>query len=246
MSEDRRAKMLEQIRRNIELYGHHIYAIPGSRLPRYAYTIGRQGRLLGDLVFAGGEYFKLREVSTIINDIVNRLSELELIDERPLEVGAFGSFIFRKVDPSWSSSLMLGALDYYSSKCVLASQVVPLGEHWTADVPDMSVPWNADMEPIWRWVHEPWPYSVPETSIAVTNLDALRGNRITEAARWEESQWEIFAGHGPDVPRDMARFVPLGVLLGVDPSLRAVLDLAVGEGICRNPDETEWRAWFTK
>ena len=98
--------------------------------------------------------------------------------------------------------------------------------------------------PAWRWLREPWTYPVPDDSTAVTNLAALRGERITEASRWEVDEWEMFAGAGPDVPQDEMRVVPIGTLVAADESLAPVVHLAVGEGLCRDPEPgSEWHPW---
>ena len=76
-----------------------------------------------------------------------------------------------------------------------------------------------------------------------TNLDALRGERITEASRWEDDQWELFAGAGPDVPQSEIRVIPLATLIAMDPSLDAVTSLKVGESLWRNTSEVRWHHW---
>src|SRR5262249_1743851 len=87
-----------------------------------------------------------------------------------------------------------------------------------------------------RRQHEPWPFPAPKDAVAATDLAALRGDRITEAMRWEEDEWEIFAGDGPDIPEDELRVVSLGSLVAMDESLVPVVYLAVGEGLLRDPD----------
>jgi hypothetical protein len=77
----------------------------------------------------------------------------------------------------------------------------------------------------------------------VTNLDALRGKPITEAVRWEENEWELFAGAGPDVEDHDIRIVSLGTLLGSDRSIEVVAGLAVGEGLWRHPADLKWQPW---
>jgi hypothetical protein len=96
---------------------------------------------------------------------------------------------------------------------------------------------------VWQWLTDPWEYAVPDDSVAITNLDALRGKSITEAVRWEEDQWELFAGAGPDVPRDDMRKVPLGTLLAADPTLTAVLGLEIEQGLLRDPADLVWYDW---
>jgi hypothetical protein len=108
---------------------------------------------------------------------------------------------------------MLGAFDYYQKRDIPALQIVPDQAHWTVDVPDMSMPCSATTEPVWQWLHEPWTYPVPKHSTAATNLAALRGERITEVMRWEEDEWEIFAGEGPDVREDECAWFLSGLSL---------------------------------
>jgi len=180
----------------------------------------------------------------IINSIAAQLKLQR--DQEVFEVAGHGSFSLRNVHSSWSAELMLGALDYYQKRDIPALQIVPGGDHWTIDVPDMSAPWNATKEPVWRWLREPWTYPVPENSTAATNLSALRGNRITEAARWEEDEWEICAGAAPDVPEGEMRVVPLGTLIAADESLLPVVNPAIDEGLWRDPDpDSEWQPWTT-
>lgn len=67
---------------------------------------------------------------------------------------------------------------------------------------------------------------------------------MTEACRWEDDYWELFAGVGPDVPREETRIVELGTMLAADPSLAPIRDLEVGGGIWRE-DGSEWHVWET-
>jgi hypothetical protein len=109
-------------------------------------------------------------------------------------------------------------------------------------VPDLSHPWTAAEGHGWRWLFDEWPYPVPKNSMALTDLDALRGKRITELMRWEEDEWEIFSGAGPDFPESERRVVPLGVLLAADSSLLPVVHLPVGKGLWRDMG-AEWQPW---
>jgi hypothetical protein len=138
---------------------------------------------------------------------------------------------------------MLGAFDFYQRRDIPGFQIAPDNERWTLDIPDLTRPWNAKSEPVWRWLHEPWEYPVSPESVASTNLDALRGERITKAARWEDDQWELFAGAGPDVPPSDLRVIPLGTLLGIDPSLEVVTSLKVGTALWRDTVDLIWHPW---
>jgi hypothetical protein len=236
-----RKRALEVIRENIARSGHHIYLVSSNGpTPRFAYTIGVTDSIGVELILAGAIFYMKDEVVTVINEIVAQMKAQP--HREVFEVDGQGSFTLCEVHSSWAQELLLGAFDYYQKRDIRVLQIVPDPAHWTVDVPDMSAPWSARQEPVWQWLREPWEYPVPENSTATTNLAALRGNRITEAARWEEDNWEIFAGAGPDVPKDEMRVVPLAALLGTDGSLARVLNLEVGTGVWRNAD-SDWHPW---
>jgi len=187
ISDAQRKRALDDIRENIARSGQHIYVVIGDTTPRFAYTIGANVALGFELVLAGAIFYMREEVGQIIRDAIAQLRASR--DRELIEAAGLGSFTLRKVDSSWARELMLGVFDYYQKKDIPAFQIVPDRDHWTIDVPNMSVPWAATQEPVWRWLHEPWSYPVPEDSTATTNLAALRGERITEACRWEEGEW---------------------------------------------------------
>jgi hypothetical protein len=164
------------------------------------------------------------------------------VPDSSLAVDGVGSFQVGRVHHSWAKELLLGAFDFYGRDDVAALQLVPEAEAWTIDVPDLSAPWSGASEPVWRWLKEPWGLDVSPMSTAVTNLAALRGEPISQAARWEETDWEIFAGAGPDVLNEDMRVVPLATLLGFDPSLEPVTQLEVGSAIRREPPGP-WEPW---
>ena len=235
---DDRAQMLDRIRESIASVGHHVTLVQGGIVPRFAYTIGLSDR--GDapeLVLAGTSTLSGAEVKTVLDAVAPRAAAPE---GEPIVVEGVGSFALAPADPTWARRLLLGVFDFYGGRDVPVGQVVPLGDLWTVDVPDLSRPFGS--EPVWRWLEEPWPYEVPESSVTATNLDALRGHPVTEAARWEDDEWEMFHGSGPDTPEADVRFVPLATLLGFDPTLDAVARLDVGRAIQREAGG-EWEAW---
>lgn len=246
-----RARALELIKRNIEKSGFHIYLIAGgSPKPRFAYTIGLRESLGAELVLAGALYYgKKDEVFEILHSLRKQLATGVKGKLGPTWLSTFsvprlGSFTLRKADSSWASKLLLGAVDYYGTKDIDAYQIVPEEKHQTIDIPNMAKAWNPTEEPVWRWLQdETWPYSIPRGSEAMTDLAALRGAPVTEACRWEENYWELFAGDGPDVSKADARLVPLACLLAADPSLAPVVNLALGEGLWRDGEGGEWNRW---
>jgi len=239
-----RDAMLEKIRSNIKRYGHHVYLVVGKRSPRFAYTIGVSPVKGAEVVLAGAATYSNEDVKRIIDAVVSTESSA-LVEGFSMEVASpgLGKITLRRVDSSWAKIMMRGALDYYSTADVPALQVVPDEDHWTIDIPDLSRPRTTESEPVWQWLSEPWAFAVSDRSVAVTNLDALRGKPITEAARWEIDQWELFAGAGPDVPRSEIREVPLGTLLATDPSLFVVTELEIGKGLWRDGADGTWHNW---
>ena len=155
---------------------------------------------------------------------------------------SLGVFHMNSVHVSWVDALMLGALDYFKSQ-IKAYQLIPDGDRKTIDVPNLSRKVDFNKEPIWKWLDTAWEFDVPEKSFAVTNIEALRGKLITEAARWEDDQWELFSGAGPDVTEEDMRVIPLGTLLAYDSSLIRVTELKVGEALWRNQGDKNWNQW---
>ena len=232
------------IRSNIASHGRHVYVVAGDGpLPRFAYTIGVRDRIGVELVLAGASIFQANEVTHIINHIASKLQIDEAQRDKNYDLGSLGRFSLRPTDPSWTSGLMLGALDYYKVISLQVLQIVPDDLHMTIDTPDLARHWNASEQPVWQWLYTPWTLDVPPTSKAITNMSALKGKRITEAARWETNQWELFSGAGSDVATGEARVVPLGTLLAVDATLMVVTHLDIGRAIWRDSERDDWRAW---
>ncbi len=254
MCELDRTKALELIRRNIEDHGFHVYMIAQESTPRFAYTIGLSGSIGAELVLAGAHYYFGVDVMRILHSIREQLdpsarrgwfrsrAPARTFGDR-FEVRGLGTFTLVKADVSWTRELLLGAIDYYDRKDVIAYQIVPDKNHWTVDVPNMATELGAATELAWRWLKEPWPYAFPENSTATTHIAALRGERVTEVNRWELFDWEMFAGAGPDVKESELRVVPICCLVGADPTLARALELAVGEGIWRVGDGA-WHDWL--
>jgi len=237
-----KAEALDKIRCNITNFGHHIYVVAGGPNPRFSYSVGLSEVIGAEVIMAGSSFYSIDEVGEIINGIAKMLrSNMDWMEVQFL-LGSKGRLSLSAVDRSWTSKLILGALDYYNASEVIAFQISPDPEHWTIDVPDLSVPWDAASEPCWQWLEKPWSYPVSKSSVAVTNLDALKGDPVTEVMRWEETEWELFAGSGPDVEQDEIRIVPLGTLLAADASLVSVTSLAAGKGLWRQPGG-EWNPW---
>ncbi|WP_133989690.1 hypothetical protein [Dinghuibacter silviterrae] len=137
----------------------------------------------------------------------------------------------------------LGVIDYYETNDIKSLQIIPDFHHYTLDVPDTSPKWDVNLNPIWQWLDRKWDYNVPENSTVVTNINALLGEAITEVMRWEENEWEMFAGPGPERDKKDMRVVPLGTMLGIDKMLLPAIDLRIGKGLWREGDNSEWNDW---
>jgi len=235
---------LDLINSNIEKYGHHIYLVSGGVVPRFAYSIGAIKETGGyELILAGAIYYSAKEAGQIINEIKKSISGGLGQYDAEIIIEGFGSFRLRKVDPSWIHKLMFGALDFHKKNTFFVWQIIPDGKHFMVDVPNMEEAWNADKAPVWQWLDKPWGYHIPSNSKAITNLAALYGEPITEASHWEEAEWELFAGAGPDVMKSDMRVVPLGTLLALDKSLITVTELKIGHSLWREGLEFEWQIW---
>jgi hypothetical protein len=235
----------DRIRDNIARKGHHVYLVSGGPAPRFAYTIGLSETLGTELILAGACFYLNDEAGSIVDEIALELKSRAPSVRPTFETNSYGSFTLGKVHTTWVTTLMLGALDFYQVADISALQIVPDEAHRTIDVPNLAEPWSMASAPAWKWLYEPWTYPVPPNSVAVSNLGALRGDRISEAMRWEEDEWELFAGAGPNVPKDELRVVSLGTLLGVDMSLVPVVNLPIGTGLWRDT-VSEWHPWRTR
>lgn len=234
-----RSEARERIAQNILTHGHHVYIVSGGPTPRWAYTIGLSPDAGFELVLAGGTVFLKDDVLGILARLASHTARRDRTTSFVLP--RWGAFRLGPVCRAWSERLLLGANDYYRT-VVEALQVVPDQSHRTIDVPDLSRPLTRNAVTPWRWLDEPWPYEISKTSEAMTNLETLMGGRVTEAARWEEDYWEVFSGSGEEVNRDDARLVPMGTLLGADPSLEAIARLEIGEALRREPPG-DWETW---
>lgn len=234
-----RNKALEKIRGNIERDGCHVYVVAASDTPRFAYSIGASPRVGYEVILAGAAYYSDAEVGRIINAMVEAASSKSIGSEE-IVLESLGVFRLGPVSSSWVQKLMLGAVDFYGD--VSARQILLDDAYWTADTPDLSRPYDEERSPVWgdkQTNHA----TVPMAAVAVTNLDALRGHPVTEAARWEDGLWEMFAGTGPDVSPEDVRKVPLWTLVAIDRSLEPVMQLRVGEALWRDADELIWNEW---
>jgi hypothetical protein len=233
----------EAIKLNIQRYGHHINLVSGGNVPRYGYTIGLCKTLGFELVIAGAIIYMKDELYMIVNCIAEILKKQEGEKTDEISVYNLGRFSLSTVDSSWSNMMMLGVFDYYGIESVKAFQIKPDIIHSTLDIPDMTRKWDPSSEPVWQWLNSEWSYPVPKHSQVITNLDALQGYAVSELMRWETDEWEMFSGAGPEIEKDQIRVVPLGLMLGIDRSLEAALNVPVGKGLWREAPTDKWNTW---
>jgi hypothetical protein len=238
---DAQDAMRARIESDIASFGHHITLVRGGKVPRFAYTIGL-ARLAGnEVVLAGATTLSARDVKRTTNAAADVVRTGAAMPDATFEVDNIGTFRLGPVDGSWIRLLLRGATSFYHDR-IAALQIVPDDSERTIDVPDMSRAYDEAHEPVWRWLTAPWPFEIAPSSAAVTNIEALRGRPITEVARWEQDQWEMFAGAGPDVRPEDVRAVPIATLLGFDESAWPVVKIEVGAGLWREP-RGAWQAW---
>ncbi len=234
------------MRSNIERHGCHIYNVMGGESPRYAYTVGLHEKYGMELVLAGLVTMPTSLTASLLNRAVGLLRDQQPADIT-VEVEGFGAFKLLKTDPSWNKLMLLGCYDFYRTEDVTAWQLVPLDEEIrTIDVPDMARPYSTEQQPVWQWLDGGWPHSPPSNVEVVTNLDALLGYAVSELMRWEESEWEMFSGPGPEVPEDQMHVVPLATLLAFDSTLQPALEVPVGSGLFREFEDDApgpWQRW---
>jgi hypothetical protein len=238
-----RSELLARISSNIAQTGYHVTLVTGGELPRFAYTIGCTTTLAAEFVFAGGEFYSKDQVSEIIAATISLATEESDWPNRSISLHELGSFSLAKADTSWAKLLLLGAFDYYQQADLQVWQIVPDQAHHTLDIPAMAQAFEAAAQPVWQWLTRKWEYPIPSNSMAITNLQVLAGVKATEIMRWEEAEWEIFAGAGPDIPKAEMRIVPLGTLLGIDASLDVAVHLAIEKGLRRDSVTLDWNTW---
>jgi hypothetical protein len=234
-----RSEFLASVEEHIATGGAHFTFVTQGVCPRYAYSIGMHAKKCHEYIFAGGLYYEFNEMK----DTMQAAVQQNVRSGEDLSVGGVGTFSVGRVHHTWIDLMMLGAVDFYANESVSALQILPKETRRTIDVPDMSEPWSAERSLGWKWLRVPWDYPIPPVSVATTNLAALGGAAVTEAARWEDDRWELFAGSGPDTPEKELRVAPLGTFLASDSSLDRILSLRVGQALWRQDRSSDWNEW---
>lgn len=245
MREMSKNEWMSMIATNIEQSGQHITIVQAGTCPRFAYTIGLYATRSIELVFAGGIELMADDVMMVMNQVSEsvRNEPNEALEAMRLSVSDLGQFRLVKMHTSWTESMVLGVFDFYQTKTVECYQVVPDQAYSALDVPDMSKAYDAVAFPIWKYLKQDWDLNVPEDSVVITDLQALKGQSITELMRWEKNEWEMFSGPGPEIPKEQIRIVPIATMLGIDRTLFVALDLNIGKGLWRSSGEDSWQDW---
>lgn len=239
----KRKDVLNKISSNIKSSGHHITIVSGGQEPRYAYTIGLIKKYDFELILAGSILYLENDIYSIVNFISSEIKKSENLEKQSFAIENLGTFRLIKVHDSWAERTMLGVYDYYNLKAINAYQIVPDDNFSTIDIPDMSLQFDTTIEPVWKWLEDEWSFEIPNNISVVTNLDAMKGESITQIMRWEEDEWEMFAGSNEDLDEEDIRVVPIGLLLTSDKSLLPALDLDINKGLWRENKNDEWNDW---
>ncbi len=233
-----KAEFLDLIGKNIDKNGYHITYVNGGQNPNFSYSIGLSERFGFELIIAGG-FNSIKENELIFEHLYQNLQSGSTVNSR-FSLSDNDIFYLGTVDSSWGEKLMLGVYDYYRVVEITAYQIIPIKR--TLDTPIMSNPIMSD-DPIWKWLYMDWNIDAPENSYVITDLNALKGKTITEVAKWEEDVWEMFSEPGPDVEKEDIRIVPLGTILGIDATLKPILNLHIGQGLWRDNKDSSWQDW---
>lgn len=235
----RRARALRLIRKNIAVYGYHLYVIFGEQTPRYAYTIGLTERELPELVLPGCLALEMDALHASMEAIVE--SYISVTTPPAFVETHLGHFALTTIDSSWSDALLSGLIDYYGRETSNRSlQLRPTTPHMlTIDVPDMTAPLTQSA--VWTVDDRTWRYSVPRDSCALVDLSVARGLPVTQCTRSDTGVWQMWAEDSFNLTTAHVRVIPLGTLLTYDPNLEFVTELQVGECVSRRNPEGEWR-----
>lgn len=238
---ENRKDFLKTIKNNISRYGYHINSVISDSEPHYTYTIGLHQSLGFELIFAGGIIYMQNEVFEIFGQIVESLKIDQ--NQRMIEVNNYGFFELKNIHHTWTKLMALGIYDYYKTENVLALQIIPDSKHITLDVPDMSEEFNVLSQPVWKFLSRNWDYPVKISSTAVTDIQFLKGEKITEVTRWEDDEWEAFTGNGNEIDEKKVRVISVATMIAIYPTLEIILSLDVGKGLWRDKDDLIWQEW---
>ena len=231
-------EFLDIIRKNIDKNGYHVTLVNGGQNPNFSYSIGLSESFGFELIIAGG-FKSIKENEFIFEHIYQKLQSGHTVNSQfSLPDNEF--FYLSTVDSSWCEKLMLGVYDYYSVDKITAYQITPTEK--TLDTPLMS-DLIISNDPVWKWLYMDWNIDAPKNSYIITDLNALKGKTITEVVKWEDHVWEMFSGPGPDVEKKDIRIVPLGTMLGIDATLKPIVNLIVGQGLWRDDKDSIWQDW---
>ena len=237
-----RQKALLDIQQSINRKGFFTYIVEGGVDPRFAYTIGLSSKLGYELIFGGGAYFSNQDVMYII-DKVSQLIAAPVLPNLPLDFGDNETYFLSEVHPTWCEKMLLGALDYFGVTSLKALQIQPPRTYWTLDIPNLACGWDPDTELPWQWLgrEDAWKFPLPQNSIALTNIQALQGQKLNQIVRWSDTEWDCFVGEGSEVPNNAKRTVPLAIFLALDsPLVDTLLSLQIDQGAWRENDFSAW------
>ena len=211
-----------------------------STVPTYSYTLGLLPQYGFEVLLPGQMTLLQPQRSAILNAFYNEMAQHGFINAFDCD-GI--EYQLKRVHPTWSSLLMIGVQDYFGIQDFESFCIVPLETGATIDLPNVTITYRNTHAGCWRWLTDPWTYTIPRESTVTTNISALHGESILELVRVDTDEWEAFSVPSPNLDVGDVRVIPIGVLLASDKTLMSATELMVDTGLYRDDGGSPWVDW---
>ena len=220
--------------------GAQVRTAGGEFMPRIVAITGDLDNV--DLVLAGdcGIRSGAKAIELVAEVLLTKSQQGAIVNTSML-----GPVELREVHGSWSRTSALREVGLGPRKCL---QIVPLAaSHMTIDAPRMQTEFGAVLEPAWAYLAGPdaWPFPFPAGLTVVTDSNALRGAPVTEAARWDDGEFQMLAIGEDNLqpPTEDLRVVPFSTLAAADSGLEPLFETPPGCSWWRADVASPWQRW---